>query len=551
MARSMLAVVVLLGTAATFTLPVFALPDTSVKMLRSGTSQISQVSSVSELTDVDSNSWAFQALKSLVERYSCIEGYPSKKYLGNRPLSRYEFAAGLNACLYKVGEQIAAATSNLATKDNLATVQRLQEEFKTELATLKGRVDALEAKTKELEAQQLSTTTKLTGNAIFAITGGGATGDVTLPGAVTPDGEPVSAFGDSAATGIGRSLAGNSANATFVGRTRLLFNTTFTGNDLLRVRLNANTGDDVSRVFGQPFFTGGLAFASNAGDSINGNSNVGIDVLVYSNTIGKNFRYWVGPALDTRDYIDINSFATGEGRVDFTNLLLVNNPYFFQIVGENIPGAAFNWILSQDFSLRAVYNAANGGQSFGFGNGGLFGGSNQLITELEARPSETSTIRLQYNHLNEQGTALTASLAGNITNSSSDVFGLNAEWAITPNFAVFGRYATASTHVNSTVDSYSDISSSFYQIGFALPDLFILGNTLGVSLGQPIRVNSGSQNGASLVPSGGQSILEIYYNYSLNDRVTLTPDLQFISQPNNIVNNSTITVGNLRMVFTF
>jgi hypothetical protein len=154
MARSMLAVVVLLGTSAIFALPVFALPDTSVKMLRSEISPISQVLSVSELTDVDPNSWAFQALKSLVERYGCFEGYPSKKYLGNRPLSRYEFAAGLNACLDKVGEQIAAATSNLATKDNLATVQRLQEEFKTELATIKGRVDALEAKTKELEAQQ-------------------------------------------------------------------------------------------------------------------------------------------------------------------------------------------------------------------------------------------------------------------------------------------------------------------------------------------------------------------------------------------------------------
>jgi hypothetical protein len=84
-------------------------------ILRSNTkpspSTLSQVSSVSELSDVDPNSWAFQALKSLVERYGCIEGYPSKKYLGNRPLSRYEFAAGLNACLDKIGEQIAAANS--------------------------------------------------------------------------------------------------------------------------------------------------------------------------------------------------------------------------------------------------------------------------------------------------------------------------------------------------------------------------------------------------------------------------------------------------------
>jgi len=74
-------------------------------------------------------------------------------------LTRYEFAAGLNACLDRVNELIAAA-SELVTREDLATLQRLQEEFAAELATLRGRVDALEATTAELEANQFSTTTK-------------------------------------------------------------------------------------------------------------------------------------------------------------------------------------------------------------------------------------------------------------------------------------------------------------------------------------------------------------------------------------------------------
>lgn len=61
-----------------------------------------QVTSVSQLTDVKPTDWAFQALQSLVERYGCIVGYPNKTYRGNRALSRYEFAAGLNACLDKI-----------------------------------------------------------------------------------------------------------------------------------------------------------------------------------------------------------------------------------------------------------------------------------------------------------------------------------------------------------------------------------------------------------------------------------------------------------------
>ncbi|MBC7971040.1 MAG: S-layer homology domain-containing protein, partial [Verrucomicrobia bacterium] len=68
----------------------------------------SQVTSVSQLSDVRPTDWAFQALQSLVERYGCIVGYPDKTYRGNRALTRYEFAAGLNACLDRVNELIAA-----------------------------------------------------------------------------------------------------------------------------------------------------------------------------------------------------------------------------------------------------------------------------------------------------------------------------------------------------------------------------------------------------------------------------------------------------------
>jgi hypothetical protein len=66
-------------------------------------------------------------------------------------LSRDEFAAGLNACLHRVNELIASGTTDLLTKQDLATLQKLQVEFSAELATLRGRVDALEARTAEIE----------------------------------------------------------------------------------------------------------------------------------------------------------------------------------------------------------------------------------------------------------------------------------------------------------------------------------------------------------------------------------------------------------------
>lgn len=154
-----------------------------------------------------------KALQSLVERYGCIVGYPDRTYRGNRALSRYEFAAGLNAWMDRINELIVAGTADLVRKEDLLAVQRMQEEFAVELATLRGRVDSLEVRTATLEKQQFSTTTKLRGEAIFVL---------------------ANAFGDEAAGG-----GELQDNPIFANRVRLNFESSFTGRDQLRVRLQA------------------------------------------------------------------------------------------------------------------------------------------------------------------------------------------------------------------------------------------------------------------------------------------------------------------------
>src|SRR6478672_135554 len=184
-----------------------------------------QVTSVSQLSDVRPTDWAFQALQSLVERYGCIAGYPDGTFRGNRAMTRYEFAAGLNACLDKVSELIQGGSRNLATREDLASVQRLQEEFAAELATLRGRVDALEARTSELEANQFSTTTKLNGEAIFALS--------------DDFGGKVGLFGRD-----NRRVGSDNNEAVFQQRVRLNLNTSFTGRDLLLTRLDVGNGQN-------------------------------------------------------------------------------------------------------------------------------------------------------------------------------------------------------------------------------------------------------------------------------------------------------------------
>jgi hypothetical protein len=51
-------------------------PTQDVESLSS--QQMAQITSVSELRDVAPTDWAYEALRSLVERYGCIVGYPNQ-----------------------------------------------------------------------------------------------------------------------------------------------------------------------------------------------------------------------------------------------------------------------------------------------------------------------------------------------------------------------------------------------------------------------------------------------------------------------------------------
>jgi len=499
------------------------------------------VTSVSQLSDVKPTDWAFTALQSLVERYGCIAGYPDRTFRGKQATSRYEFAAGLNACLDKINEIISAGLADKVGKEDLATLQKLQEEFAAELATLRGRVDALDAKTTKLEAQQFSTTTKLSGEAIMAVTGG----------------------------------SGNTANATkntniFVAsRVRLNLNTSFTGSDLLLTRLEVGNGSSL---------TGSVPTAFGAGSTsstTNGSSNIGFQTYGqdYTNlTAGSTFtlaklrydfnlgdaRISLGPVLHAYDHIDVNSYANNEA-VDFGSTFFINNPLHILINGQNGgAGGAFDWNIGKSaFSLRGLYLAGNASSPTGAGgvNQGLFGDAYQATGELEYAPKNAAgekpfALKLLYTN-------------GSVNNTTINTGGVNFEWAFSKKIAVFGRYGfgtldgrgiASSTPVSATVPSFTSslfsgatttatsLSPQTWMFGLAFPDLFKEGATAGVAIGQPFI--------ESKIGNASQTNVEAYYSFPVSSNIKITPDVQFIFNPNN-TSGSTIFVGTLRTVFSF
>lgn len=180
---------------------------------------IDQLTSVSQLSDVQPTDWAYQALASLVEKYGCIAGYPDGTFRGNRAATRFELAAALNACLDVISDRF-------ATKDELAILRQLMEEFATELALVQGRVNNLDGRLAHLEANQFATTTQLSGQTIFAVQMGDTTGTVFDP-----------------VTGL-TSTSGD-FNPTVISKVVLNLDTSFTGTDLLQIALEVgNNGFD-------------------------------------------------------------------------------------------------------------------------------------------------------------------------------------------------------------------------------------------------------------------------------------------------------------------
>ncbi|MEH2322558.1 MAG: iron uptake porin [Nostoc sp.] len=508
---------------------------------------MSQVTSVSQFSDVQPTDWAFQALQSLVERYGCIAGYPNATYRGNRALTRYEFAAGLNACLNRVNELIATATADLVSKQDLATLQRLQEEFSAELSTLRGRVDGLEARTAQLEANQFSTTTKLVGEGVFAVS------DV---------------FGDKRAVAAGNSNQDLNYNTTFSNRVRLNLYSSFTGTDQLQIRLNAN--NTISNVGTAASGTGsGTNMSRLAFDGDTGNSVV-IDKINYAFNFANALRVKVD-ASGGELYENVNTFnpdfaSSGRGALSRYGRF---SPIYRQ--GQNGAGLTVTLNPGGPISLTGAYLAPTSGTGGIFGannpglNNGLLDGDNTIFGQLSFQPSKAFNIGLTYarsyfagNAANSffQGTGSTFANNpfGNGTRTESNNYGVEATFQLGSKLALSGWGGYTIADAKTGINAGADADVWYWAGALALKDFGGEGNVLGVIFGQPPKVTGGSIKnvaGNTNLDDSTSYHLEGLYKYKISDNIQVTPGLLVIFNPEHNDANSTEYVGTLRTTFTF
>lgn len=447
--RFWLAVPAALGAAVAVAGGAIAAGSAPVSHTNPAPMQLAQITSVSDLTDVQPSDWAFQALQSLVENYGCIQGYPNRTFQGQRPLTRFEFAAGLNACLDVLATLIAQSGIN---PDDLEAIRRLQGEFQAELATLRGRVDALEAETATLRAQQFSTTTKLRGQADFHV----ITPFNTIPG---------------------------QTSTSVAARARLNFDSSFSGQDRLRIRLQAADGNAITPLHG-------LANAAGGG------YDVTIDDFFYKFPVG--------------DRINVTLAARGLQGDDWVTSTIVpfdgpsvadaGGPGFYRFGGSssNGAGAGVSIAFTDNVILDAGYTAGYGGAADPAV--GIFAAANQsYIAQLSYISDGFLDAAFAYLH-NDQSV-----IFGGLPGGTDTFAGLlNLDFG---NFFIAGHGAW---------QSFNGGNDFSWTAGAGLRDVLVDGSQLAIYGGQLPQLAAYSNNPV---------LIEGYWQVPFNRFLTITPAL--------------------------
>jgi hypothetical protein len=507
------------------------------------------------------------------------------------------------------------AQSEAVLREDIELLQRLMKEFEAELASLGARVDNLEGRVGFLEDHQFSTTTKLKGEAIIAFEAHGGVGpklnqlyslDSTTPlrGSTTEilagSSLNISDLRDSigalsrgeitredydrivadALTVSEEPIEEVDQQATLSDRVRLAFNTSFTGEDLLLIRLQGGNVANLGAAFGTD--QARLNFQSGE------DNDVEIDRAYYRTNWGDNFTFWVGTALPPEDvYETFTPFteSSGTGSLARANRY---NPFIYRTTEGG--GIAGKYKFNDTFDLTASYFAGNANDPTG-GNG-IFNGQYSAGAQIGVHPSENLDFGIAYFFNYFPGSVSGASARANLTGSlgsdyssgvsnaisllsadgrggfrgardpfsgaatTSNNVGIQGNWKIsdTLNWAAWVGWANATgeSHDSTGVDRRGDNADLWtWSTNFSFIDLFKDGAVFTIAGGQ---LPSARDVDGTFGRDRSQGwIVEGNYNYPLNDNISITPGVYAIFNPNNSdrSGDNTIVVGVLRTVFKF
>ena len=323
--------------------------------------------------------------------------------------------------------------------------------------------------------------------------------------------------------------------------------------DLLVTRLAAGNA--------RRFDTGNLSEGLQASQfGATGGNSVTVDWLAYYASLSDKLKIYIPAAGGLHyDYAPTMSPALDSGDSGSTTLSVFGqrNPIYSMGGGS---GLGLNYELGGGLQLSGGYLAATANNPTA-GNG-LFNGDNSFLAQVSYAPTNAPfQIGATYVNSYRTGGAIfdgggggTAGIGGSSIGSANanganlggrvkaDGYGVSASFKLSPQIILnaFGTYAKLDDFANR-----NDVWS--YGLGVALPDFGKKGNLLGFVVGAEPYVSGSTIAGT---PTTTPFHFEGFYKYQVNDRISVTPGVIWITNPGQVNGNSAV-IGTVRTTFTF
>ena len=433
----------------------------------------------------------------LAQRYNCTTKL-TQDY--QQLMTRYELILGLNSCWQRL-------KNKLDFQERLIW-HRLQQDF----AQLQNHVDNSETDLTQLESAQFSTTTQLEGQVLFFVTD---------------------------------SLSAEDNSETFTGyRTRLDFNTSFSGQDLLKIRLESRdigSLDDVTNTL--------LTRTSVDGST---EDQVEISELSYTFKPQAKTTMTLGTAgVGLNDVGEVlNPFSSSsKGAVSRFGR---RNPATLR--GSGGAGIGIKQQLSDRISASAGYlidseNIVNSE------TGGLFNSSASAISQIVMHPQDDLSLAFTYTHTYQRGDDINLMGSTGLADANepfgnnattSDNFGLQGNWQVSSSFEIGGWFGYTSAQQQEDGRDSATILNGALTLAF--PDLFADNNQGGIIIGVPPTISG--HDDSSLIAESTPLHFEVLYRIELREQIQITPGAFAIVNPDDDDGN-TIWVGTVRTLFSF
>jgi hypothetical protein len=370
-------------------------------------------------------------------------------------------------------------------------------------------LDAIETRLAVYGARQFSPTTMLSGQSTFVLGG--------------------NYFNGSALNLVDSSRRDYGAT-TFNYDLKLMLDTSFSGRDLLHIRLRAGNFDASRNSFGGAG-PSALSQLEVAFQEASGADRLSVNRLYYQFPVG-DFMFTIGPRVEQGNMLAVwPSLYPSESVLDLMT--------FAGAIGANnlsLGVGAGVWWKKNGFSVSASYVATNG-QLSESGEGGIGTSDSGSTSTIQIGYStEQWAIAAIYSSVqNGQGlipyaTNFTLDSFRNSGNTSA--FGLSGYWqpvqsGWVPSISL--GWGMNTTSYAAGVNDYGLVATSLsWSLGLQWQDAFVTGNTFGMAVGQATFATS--LYGADS-PRDGNYVWEWWYKIQLTDNIAVTPALFYLYRP--------------------